>query len=93
MLFSSILIANTLLSFQQSGDIYTEESDGLGSADWIGEANVTTINGDLLFTAEIQEACDECSVEWRIGFTSNPLSSTPELLICSDGVDVWIENN
>ncbi len=93
MFFSSPTTAFLLLSFQQNAITVDENNEGLEAADWVGEATIDFVNGQVVIEATVAEECDGCEVEWRLGFTTDKNDSLPEVLICSNGDQVWWENN
>ena len=70
-----------------------EENDDYGSADWIDQATISIENGQIQVQANIAEECDECTTEWRLGFSSDPSQTNPEIIISATTEEVWWEGS
>lgn len=69
-----------------------EENEGLGTADWVGQVEVSLLYGTILnVEVEITEECDGCTTEWRLGFTSDPMQTNPEMMLCATAEEFWWE--
>ena len=68
-----------------------EENDGYASGDWVDQADVSIIYGMLQVRATIAEECDGCTTEWRLGLTSDPSTTNPEIIFSATTEEVWWE--
>ena len=68
-----------------------EENDGFASADWIGQTTINIENGAVQVQTTIVEACEQCTTEWRLGFSSDSSQTNPEIIISSTSEETWWE--
>ena len=83
-----------LFPLLNTGIPISDTVDNLGTVDIVDDVTIEFMDGHLHFQIEMEEICNSCDTEWRIGFRSlGSESSIPELVLSHTATEVWWDEN